>query len=63
MTAWNELRIMDLNVLKNQLITPDLLDSRNVLNINELQKLGFTFDNVGRLKPGESLKNHNPRRC
>ena len=26
---------MDLNVLKNQLITPDLLDSRNVLNIND----------------------------
>ena len=54
MTACNELRILDLNVLKNWLITSDLLDSRNVLNINELQKLGFTFDNVGRLKPGES---------
>ena len=54
MTEWNEFRSMDLGVLKNQLIAPVLLDTRNVLNMNELQKLGFTFDNVGRLKPSDS---------
>ena len=54
MTEWNEFRSMDLGVLKNQLIAPVMLDTRNVLNMDELQKLGFTFDNVGRLKPSES---------
>ena len=54
MTEWNEFRGMDLSVLKNQLINPVILDTRNVLNMYELLKLGFTFDNVGRLKPGES---------
>ena len=54
MTEWNEFRGMDLSVLKNQLINPVILDTRNVLNMYELLKLGFTFDNVGRLKPSES---------
>ena len=54
MTEWNEFRGMDLSVLKNQLINPVILDTRKVLNMYELRKLGFTFDNVGRLKSGES---------
>ena len=54
MTEWNEFRSMDLGVLKNQLIAPVLLDTRNVLNMNELVSLGFSFDNVGRIIPGES---------
>ena len=54
MTEWNEFRSMDLSLLKKQLLSPVLLDTRNVLNMNELISLGFSFDNVGRLIPGES---------
>ena len=54
MTEWNEFRSMDLSLLKKQLLDPVLLDTRNVLNMNELVSLGFSFDNVGRIIPGES---------
>ena len=54
MTDWNEFRSMDLSLLKKQLLSAVLLDTRNVLNMNELISLGFSFDNVGRSIPGES---------
>ena len=54
MTEWNEFRSMDLSLLKKQLLSAVLLDTRNVLNMNELISLGFSFDNVGRSIPGES---------
>ena len=54
MTEWNEFRSMDLSVLKKQLLFPVVLDTRNILNMNELIFLGFSFDNVGRIIPGAS---------
>ena len=48
MTEWNEFRGMDLSQLKELMSTPIVLDTRNILNISELKKLEFTYDNVGR---------------
>ena len=47
-TEWNEFRGMDLDRLKTLLSNPIVLDTRNILSIEKLTKLGFTFDNVGR---------------
>ena len=48
MTEWNEFRGMNLEELKELMFTPIILDTRNILNISELKRLGFKFDNVGR---------------
>ena len=48
LTEWNEFRGIDLTKLKLLLKTPILLDSKNILSINDLHTLGFSFDNVGR---------------
>ncbi len=48
MTEWNEFRGMDLNTMKALLKSPKILDTRNVLSVQELTRLGFKFDNVGR---------------
>ena len=48
MTEWNEFRGMDLSTLKKLMFSPIILDTRNILNITELKRLDFKFDNVGR---------------
>ena len=48
MTEWNEFRTMDTKTLKNLMKSPIILDARNILSRKELQKNGFSFDNVGR---------------
>ena len=48
MTEWNEFRTMDAKTLKNLMKSPIILDTRNILSRRELQKNGFSFDNVGR---------------
>ncbi|MEE3196682.1 MAG: UDP-glucose/GDP-mannose dehydrogenase family protein [Candidatus Neomarinimicrobiota bacterium] len=48
MTEWNEFRGMDLSKLKELMFSPIILDTRNILNITELKRLDFKFDNVGR---------------
>jgi len=48
MTEWNEFRGMNLEELKELMFTPIILDTRNILNISELKRLEFKFDNVGR---------------
>ena len=47
MTEWNEFRSMDLEKLKNLMSQPVVLDTRNILNVYELKRLEFKFDNVG----------------
>jgi len=47
-TEWNEFRGMNLEELKKLMFTPIILDTRNILNISELKRLEFKFDNVGR---------------
>ncbi len=50
MTEWNEFRGMDLLKLKGLVKSPNILDCRNILKIDDLEKLGFNYDNVGRKK-------------
>jgi len=47
MTEWNEFRSLDLEKLKNLMSQPVVLDTRNILNVSELKRLEFKFDNVG----------------
>jgi len=48
LTEWNEFRGMDLESLKSLLKTPIVLDTKNILSMQELELFGFTFDNIGR---------------
>ena len=50
LTEWNEFRGMDLGELKTLMKVPIILDTKNILNIQELESLDFTYDNVGRRK-------------
>jgi len=48
MTDWNEFRAIDIEHLKKIMNNPILLDTRNIINIKELNEYDFKFDNVGR---------------
>lgn len=48
MTEWNEFRGMDLVQLKKLMKSCILLDTKNILDMEALNQLGFKFDNVGR---------------
>ncbi len=48
MTEWNEFRGLDLEELASLVKEKVILDTRNILNTSELQRLGFSYDNVGR---------------
>jgi len=50
MTEWNEFRGMDLQKIKDLMKSPKVLDCRNILSIDDLETLGFEYDNVGRKK-------------
>ena len=50
MTEWNEFRALDLSRIKNIMKSALILDTRNIVNMLELSKLGFKYDNVGRIK-------------
>ncbi len=48
LTEWNEFRGMDLDELKSRMKIPAILDTKNILSLEQLSSLGFTFDCVGR---------------
>ena len=48
MTDWNEFRAINIEHLKKIMNNPILLDTRNIINIKELNEYDFKFDNVGR---------------
>lgn len=50
MTEWNEFRGLDLQKLKSLMKFPNILDCRNILKVDDLESLGFQYDNVGRKK-------------
>ena len=50
MTEWNEFRSLDLKKIKNQMSGNIFLDTRNIISMEELSSLGFSYDNVGRIK-------------
>ena len=50
MTEWNEFRSLDLKRIKNNMRGNIVLDTRNILSMDDLSSLGFVYDNVGRIK-------------
>ena len=50
LTEWNEFRGIDLDELKTLMKTPIIIDAKNILSMQELESLDFTYDNVGRRK-------------
>ena len=50
MTEWNEFRSLDLPRIKKIMNQPYILDTRNIMNMSELSRLGFVYDNIGRIK-------------
>ena len=50
MTEWNEFRSLDLQKIKKTMKGNIILDTRNILDMDELSSLGFVYDNIGRIK-------------
>ncbi len=50
MTEWNEFRALDLPRIKKIMNNAYILDTRNIISMLELSRLGFVYDNVGRVK-------------
>ena len=48
MTEWNIFRGLDLKKLLSFMKTPIILDTRNIISTDKLDKNGFKYDNVGR---------------
>jgi len=48
MTEWNIFRGLDLKKLYSFMKTPVILDTRNIISLDKLEKNGFRYDNVGR---------------
>ena len=49
-TEWNEFRSPDFEFIKNKLITPLILDGRNLYDPITLTKMGFSYSGIGRGK-------------
>tara|TARA_B100001248_G_C27397962_1_gene467165 strand:+ start:2074 stop:3396 length:1323 start_codon:yes stop_codon:yes gene_type:complete len=54
MTDWNEFRAISLSKLKSIMKTPILLDTRNIIPLENLKENEFHFDNVGHFLLNES---------
>ena len=50
MTEWNEFRSLDLQKIKKIMKGNIILDTRNILDMDELSSLDFIYDNIGRIK-------------
>ena len=50
MTEWNEFRSLDLHKIKNMMSGNIILDTRNIIDMDELSSFGFSYDNIGRIK-------------
>ena len=50
MTEWNEFRSLDLQKIKKIMKGNIILDTRNILDMDELSSLEFVYDNIGRIK-------------
>ena len=48
LTEWNELRGLGLKELKAHLRSPNIVDARNILSIDQLKEFGYNYRNVGR---------------
>ena len=50
MTEWNEFRSLDLHKIKSMMSGNIILDTRNIIDMEELSSFGFSYDNIGRIK-------------
>ena len=50
MTEWNEFRALNLPKIKKIMKGNFILDTRNIINMSELSRLEFVYDNIGRIK-------------
>ncbi len=48
MTEWEEFRWMDFSKVMDVMVTPKILDARNLLDPIVIRKLGFAYEGVGR---------------
>ena len=48
LTEWNEYRSLDLERIKQYMKNPYIFDTRNVIDVQELVKLGFKYDLIGK---------------
>jgi UDPglucose 6-dehydrogenase len=48
LTDWEEFRWLDLTKVADLLATPSIVDARNLLDRNEVRRLGFTYVGIGR---------------
>jgi len=48
LTEWNELRGLSLKEFKSLVKTPNIVDARNILSVDQLKEYGFNYRNVGR---------------
>jgi UDPglucose 6-dehydrogenase len=47
-TEWNEFKKLDLEKIKKLMKNPVILDGRNIYNPQEVKKIGFIYQGVGR---------------
>lgn len=47
-TAWRQFKEADLSKIKSLLKAPNIVDGRNLFNVDEMKKLGFNYISVGR---------------
>jgi len=47
-TEWEQFRALDLELIKAKMAAPVLIDLRNVYRPDEIARLGFTYESVGR---------------
>jgi UDPglucose 6-dehydrogenase len=47
-TAWKQFKEADLAKVKSLLKSPNIVDGRNLFNVEEMKKLGFNYISVGR---------------
>ena len=50
-TEWEQFRALDLDRLKRVMASPVLIDLRNIYRPDDLAKLGFIYDSIGRPRP------------
>jgi UDPglucose 6-dehydrogenase len=54
MTEWNEFRELDMTRIKELLKEPIIVDTRNIYDPEEMEKLGFRYVGVGRGRPRQT---------
>lgn len=60
-TEWNEFRSLDFPRLRKAMISPLLVDLRNIYRINEVERHGFAYTSIGRFESRADPKDAEPR--